>query len=268
MGEKTLLLFSVWDGLRTVLRLIPNFSPFLGFGHALGVVLSQQEVMCVFLITAGFSAGRSLPIPGSSAAEELLLAHSTTGHRMCSPSARAGLVCTSWSAADQAADHQAWESQHTHRAGCCGSLSLVTCSWDSLVLACSKLALPVCHGMQSILFFLFLGGFWHLKASSFVTREPQMISSFMHVPLTVLCLVSWLCCVYLKSGLLYSFSMVHFFLFHLQLKKLLLRTIPISIYLKDMGFKSLPNISKAKYFLIPHDPRGTRAQVWMYLRKT
>lgn len=98
MGEKTLLLFSVWDGLRTVLRRIPNFSPFLGFGHALGVVLGQQEVMCVFLITAGFSAGRSLPIPGSSAAEELLLAHSTTGHRMCSPSVRAGLVCTSWSA--------------------------------------------------------------------------------------------------------------------------------------------------------------------------
>lgn len=37
---------------------------------------------------------------------------------------------------------------------------------------------------------------------------------------------------------------------------------------KRHGIKSLPNISKAKYFLILHDSRGTRAQVWIYLRKT
>lgn len=72
------------------MSLIPNFSPCLVFEHALGVVLSQREIMCVFLICTGFLAQRSLPIPGSWAAKELLLAH-----RMYSPLVRAGLV-RSW----------------------------------------------------------------------------------------------------------------------------------------------------------------------------
>lgn len=47
---------------------------------------------------------------------------------------------------------------------------------------------PVCLGMKAIFLSLFLGDFWHLKASSFLTGGPQLISPFTHVPLTVPCL--------------------------------------------------------------------------------
>lgn len=150
--------------------------------HALGMVLSLYELMCTFPYNCRVF-GWEVP------------ANPKAGHGMDSPVTREGLGCTAWSAGAGCWPPKPGNPALTFPV-------LVTSSYASLMLVCTKLGQPVCHGMQIILLFLFLGGFWHLKASSFVTGEPQLISCFTHIPRIVLCLVSRLCCVYLKSGLL------------------------------------------------------------------
>lgn len=216
--------------------------------------------MCVFLKTADFLAGRSWPVPGSWATEELPLAHRMTGHRMYSPSDRAGLVCTSWKPSlgipANTLARMLWLPVTGYvQLGFIGAGLLQACTacvpWHAI-----HPPFPVSGRFLTSESFQFC--YWRAPAD-FLLHECPSYCSVSRI-MAVLCLFEIRAFIPIFSG---SFLPLSF-----PAKETVLQNNPNIHLLKRHGIKSLPNISKAKYFLILHYSRRTRAQVWVYLRTT
>lgn len=121
------------------------------------MVLSFRELTSTLITTVGFLARKSLPTPSPPYGLALPVGsspwHVAGGQGMGCAALWVGQGWAAWlGVQEEDTYHQGQDTRHTLSPGCCGCLSLVTSSCASLVLACFRLAQPMCHSMQAILF--------------------------------------------------------------------------------------------------------------------